>query len=382
MQFTYSNPTRIHFGQNQIKAITDEIPSHTKVLVAYGGGSIKKNGIYDQVEAALSDHEWIEFPGIEANPKVETLDKAVEICRKEKVDFLLAVGGGSVIDGVKYIAAATLYEGVGWDILEQKHTFSEALPLGVVLTLPATGSESNPASVVSNGATGDKLSFYNPAVYPKFAILDPDVMKSLPERQIINGLVDAWVHICEQYLTRSTGAMVQDGYAEALLRNLTVLAHQYDKRDTDDWRANLMWVANQALNGLIGLGVPHDWSTHMIGHELTARYGVDHARSLSIIQPSLLRNQLSYKREKLEQMGKAVFNLKDGDDLAERTIKAIETFYQDLGMPIQLSDYNEDKARAITAVVSQLKKHGFVQLSENQSITLEKTREILEEAFV
>ena len=303
MKFSYVNPTQIHFGQGQIDAIATAIPQDQKVLVIYGGGSIKTNGVYDQVVTALSNHSWIEFSGVEPNPTVETLDKAVAIAKAENVDYILAVGGGSVIDGSKYVAAATKYDGNGWDILIGKHTVTEAVALGAILTLPATGSESNSGAVITQKSTQTKLPFMAAAVQPKFAVLDPDSMKTLPERQLTNGLVDAWVHTCVQYLTMPVGAMVQDGYAETLLRNLLVLGEQYENRDNNEWRSNLMWTANQALNGLIGTGVPHDWATHMIGHELTALYHVDHARSLSIIEPSLLRNQVEVKRAKLELMG-------------------------------------------------------------------------------
>ncbi|PMH43784.1 aldehyde reductase [Vibrio sp. 10N.286.49.B3] len=381
MQFSYVNPTQIHFGQGQIAAITNAISNESKVLVVYGGGSIKNNGVYDQVTAALSNHTWSEFSGIEPNPTKETLDKAVAIVKEQDIDFILAVGGGSVIDGSKYIAAAAQYAGDGWDILQGKASVNAATPIGAILTLPATGSESNQGAVITRAETKDKLAFMSPLVQPKFAVMDPDVMKTLPERQLINGILDAWVHTCEQYLTTPTGAMVQDGYAETLLKNLLTLGAQYDQRDNDAWRANLMWTANQALNGLIGSGVPQDWATHMIGHELTAQWHVDHARSLVIVQPSLLRNQMEFKRAKLEQMGRNVFNLSASDDLAERTVDAIEQFYLSLNVPTKLSGYAESKTEAIDIVTNQLTAHGFTKLGENQSITIDKTREILNEAF-
>ncbi|EHU5193566.1 iron-containing alcohol dehydrogenase [Vibrio parahaemolyticus] len=378
MNFSYVNPTKIFFGQQQIAAIKDAIPADQKVLVIYGGGSIKKNGVYDQVAEALTGHEWSEFYGVEPNPTKETLDKAVAIVKDQNIDFILAVGGGSVIDGSKYVAAASKYDGDGWDIMIGKHQVTEATPLAAILTLPATGSESNMGAVITKAETQDKLPFMSPAVQPKFAVLDPDVMKTLPERQLINGIVDAWVHVCEQYITLPTGAMVQDGYAETLLKTLKMLGEQFAERDDDQWRANLMWSANQALNGLIGSGVPHDWATHMIGHELTALWGVDHARSLAIIQPSLLRNQMQFKRAKLEQMGRNVFGLESGDDLAERTIEAIEAFYNQLGVATQLDNYGESREQAIDAIIDQLNKHGMTVLGENQAITLERSREILE----
>ncbi|EGR2713335.1 TPA: iron-containing alcohol dehydrogenase [Vibrio parahaemolyticus] len=378
MNFSYVNPTKIFFGQQQIAAIKDAIPVDQKVLVIYGGGSIKKNGVYDQVAEALTGHEWSEFSGVEPNPTKETLDKAVAIVKDQNIDFILAVGGGSVIDGSKYVAAASKYDGDGWDIMIGKHQVTEATPLAAILTLPATGSESNMGAVITKAETQDKLPFMSPAVQPKFAVLDPDVMKTLPERQLINGIVDAWVHVCEQYITLPTGAMVQDGYAETLLKTLKTLGEQFAERDDDQWRANLMWSANQALNGLIGSGVPHDWATHMIGHELTALWGVDHARSLAIIQPSLLRNQMQFKRAKLEQMGRNVFGLESSDDLAERTIEAIEAFYHQLGVATQLESYDESREQAIDAIIDQLNKHGMTVLGENQAITLERSREILE----
>ncbi|HHF0481117.1 TPA: iron-containing alcohol dehydrogenase [Vibrio antiquarius] len=378
MNFSYVNPTKIFFGQKQIAAIKEAIPSEQKVLVVYGGGSIKKNGVYDQVSEALEGHEWLEFSGVEPNPTKETLDKAVAMVKEHGVDFILAVGGGSVIDGSKYVAAASKYDGDGWDIMTGKHQVTEATPLAAILTLPATGSESNMGAVITKKETQDKLPFMSPAVQPKFAVLDPDVMKTLPERQLINGIVDAWVHVCEQYLTLPTGAMVQDGYAETLLKTLKTLGEQFAERDDDMWRANLMWSANQALNGLIGSGVPQDWATHMIGHELTALWGVDHARSLAIVQPSLLRNQMQFKRPKLEQMGRNVFGLEAGDDLAERTIEAIEAFYHQLDVATKLENYGESREQAIDAIIEQLNKHGMTVLGENQAITLERSREILE----
>jgi NADP-dependent alcohol dehydrogenase len=380
MKFSYVNPTQIHFGQGQISTIATSIPKNKKVLVIYGGGSIKKNGVYDQVTEALKDHSWTEFSGVEANPIVETLDKAVIIAKEQAIDYILAVGGGSVIDGSKYVAAAAMYEGNGWDILIGKHVVTEAIPLGAILTLPATGSESNSGSVITQKSTQTKLPFMSSAVQPKFAVLDPDSMKTLPERQLMNGLVDAWVHVCEQYLTTATGAMVQDGYAEVLLKNLLTLAEQYDNRDNNEWRSNLMWTANQALNGLIGSGVTHDWATHMIGHELTALYHVDHARSLSIIQPSLLRNQIEAKRAKLEQLGKNVFGLEASADLAERTIVEIETFYHSVQVPTQLTEHGDDKASAVNTIIKQLETHGMVALGESQAITLDVSRKILENA--
>ncbi|WP_234496570.1 iron-containing alcohol dehydrogenase [Vibrio maritimus] len=380
MKFSYVNPTVIHFGQGQIEQISHSIPKDSKVLVIYGGGSIKKNGVYDQVATALKDHQWSEFSGVEANPTKETLDKAIEIVKSENINYLLAVGGGSVIDGTKYVAAASLHDGDSWDLITGKYKPEAALPLGVVLTLPATGSESNMGAVVTKKATQEKLGFLSPTVRPAFAVLDPDAMKTLPERQLINGLVDAWVHVCEQYITSPTGHMVQEGYAEVLLRNLLDLGKAFEQRD-DAWRANLMWTANQALNGLIGTGMPQDWATHMIGHQLTALWDVDHARSLAIIQPSLLRSQMEFKKGKIEQMGRNVFGLTDSDDLAERTIQAIEAFYASLNVDTQLSEVQGDKSEAVDAVIKKLEDYGYLKLGENQAISIDVSRRILEQAL-
>ncbi|EGA70825.1 uncharacterized oxidoreductase [Vibrio sinaloensis DSM 21326] len=381
MQFTYVNPTQIFFGQGQIASIKQAVANQNKVLVIYGGGSIKRNGVYDQVASALEGIEWTEFSGVEPNPTKETLDKAVKIVKEQNIDFILAVGGGSVIDGSKYVAASAKYDGDGWDILTGAHQVSDAVAIGAILTLPATGSESNMGAVITKAETQTKLAFLSPFVQPKFAVLDPDVMKTLPEKQLLNGVVDAWVHVCEQYLTSDHGAMVQDGYAETLLKTLKSLGERFEDRDNDAWRANLMWSANQALNGLIGSGVPQDWATHMIGHEMTALWGVDHARSLAIVQPSLLRNQIEVKRAKLEQMGVNVFGLEQTSDLAERTISAIEDFYKSLNVETQFSDYESSKEDAIEAVITQLSEHGMVQLGEKQQISLEHSREILANAI-
>ncbi|MEP7706411.1 iron-containing alcohol dehydrogenase [Paraglaciecola sp. 25GB23A] len=379
MKFSFLNPTKIEFGQGQIASIKNNIPADSKVLVIYGGGSIKKNGVYEQVVAALAQHNWQEFSGVEPNPTAETLDKAVAIVKEQGIDFILAVGGGSVIDGSKYIAAAALYDGGAWDIMTGKHKVTKAVAIGAILTIPATGSESNGASVVTKAATHDKLAFMSPFVFPKFAVMDPEVMVTLPQRQLANGVVDAFVHVCEQYLTFPAGAMVQDGYAEALLKNLTVLAANFKHQD-QAWRANLMWTANQALNGLIGAGVAQDWATHMIGHELTALYGVDHARSLAIIQPSLLRNQMEHKKAKLEQMGRNVFGLKQSDELAEQTIQAMEALYHSVDVATQLTEHGTDKNTAVEAILKQLTKHGLLKMGEHQAITLENSRVILEAA--
>ncbi|KZL06238.1 iron-containing alcohol dehydrogenase [Pseudovibrio sp. Ad26] len=370
MKFNYQNPTKLLFGQGKISEIRDQVPTGSRILLAYGGGSIKANGVYEQVLSALEGFAVVEFSGIEANPRFETLEKAVELVKEQKLNFILAVGGGSVVDGCKFVAAAAHYDGDHWDIPSGKHRIQKATPLASVLTLPATGSESNGNSVITRKSTGEKLAFGSPLVFPVFSVLDPDTMKSLPERQLKNGLVDAFVHVCEQYLTFPTGALVQDGYAEALLRTLVQLGKSYPERDTDEWRANLMYAANQGLNGLISCGVPQDWATHQIGHELTACFGIDHAQTLSIIQPSLLRSQIELKRAKLEQMGTTVFALPPSEDLAEKTVDAIEEFYQQLAMPIRLSDANITDQNDIDTLMHIIESRDFLQaIGEHGKIT-------------
>ncbi|APW64500.1 MULTISPECIES: iron-containing alcohol dehydrogenase [Arcobacteraceae] len=376
--YDYSNPTAIHFGKGQIASIVKHINKDNKILVVYGGGSIKKNGVYDEVSKALNDFDWIEFSGVEANPSYETLSKAVELAKKEKVDFILGVGGGSVIDGSKYIAAAALYDEDGWAFLDGSAIIEKALPLGAVLTLPATGSESNGNAVVSKKSTNEKRFFGSPFVYPKFAVLDPSVMSTLSDRQLANGLVDAFVHTCEQYLTCPNTSLLHDGYAQTILKGLFTLANTWDNRKDPIWEENLMLLANQALNGFIGSGVAQDWATHMIGHELTAFYGVDHAQSLAVVQPSLLRVMIEQKSEKIAQMGENVFGIKNDN---EAVIVAIEKMYQSVGVTTNLNDYESVDDKVIETIIPSLKAHGMTAIGENQNITLDICEKILKMAM-
>lgn len=376
--FDYHNPTRIHFGVDSFSRLRESLPCAARVLLLYGGGSIKRNGVYDEVRRALAgvdDIELVEFGGVEANPTLETLLRAVEIVRADKLDFILAVGGGSVCDGAKFIACAVPYAGDPWDIVAGRHVVAEALPVGVVLTLPATGSESNAGAVVTRLATQEKRVFFAPPARPRFAILNPRVMDSLPDRQLENGLVDAFVHVCEQYLTYPVGALVQDGYAEAVLRALKTLADNFAGRRQPDWAHNLMWAANQALSGIIGVGVPQDWATHRIAVELTALYAIDHGRTLAIIQPSLLRETVDAKRAKLEQMGRKVFGLADAR--AEDTIAAIEALYRSINMPLRLSDAGVRDADAAQRVFAALRAHGTASLGGHAALDEAKTRRIV-----
>lgn len=381
--FSFHNPTRILFGEGQIANLTPLLPKGSKILLTYGGGSIKQNGVYEQVIKALAGFDVTEFAGIEPNPAYETCMKAVEIVKQQGIDFILAVGGGSVVDGSKFIAAAACYDGDGWDILTRQTKVKKAIPLACVLTLPATGTESNSGSVITRYSTKQKLSFMSPHVYPQFAVLDPTVTYSLPPRQIANGAVDAYVHIIEQYLTYPVQAAVQDRFAEGLLLTLLEYGPKSLAQPTNyDVRANLMWAATMALNGLIGVGVPQDWATHMIGHELTALYGLDHAQTLAIVLPALLQQQRTQKRDKLLQYGRRVFGLEHQDEerLIDEAISHTRAFFEQMGVPTRMADYGI-QADAVDKLVAQLEKNHLVKIGEHGDITADVVRAILKAAL-
>ncbi|MBQ4889032.1 iron-containing alcohol dehydrogenase [Shewanella sp. MMG014] len=384
LNFSFQNNTKILFGENQISAISQEIPADAKVLMVYGGGSIKSNGVYQQVTEALKDHTWFEFSGVEPNPQYDTLMKAQAIIEAENIDYLLAVGGGSVVDGVKFIAAAAKFEGQDpWDIVAKGASVKQALPIGAVLTLPATGSESNGGSVITRD--GNKLPFGSPLVRPLFAVLDPSVTLSLSDRQISNGVIDAYIHIMEQYLTYSVNGKVQDRFSEGLLQTLIeegpkALAAE-TKQDLEV-RANIMWSATMALNGLIGAGVPQDWSTHMIGHELTASHGIDHARTLSIVLPAVMKVRRVQKHDKLVQYAERVFGITTGTDeqKIDQAILATEAFFKRMQVPIRLGDIDLGTDQ-VDVMVNALEKHGMTKLGEHGDIDLTVSREILTTAL-
>lgn len=377
--FSFHNPVKILFGEGQIAKIAREIPADARILVTYGGGSIKANGVYDQVMQALSGREVREFGGIEANPRYETLMRAVNVAREEQVDFLLAVGGGSVLDGTKFIAAAVPFAGEPWSILADRAPVTAALPLGAVLTLPATGSEMNAFSVVSREATKEKLGFFSPLVYPRFSVLDPTTTYSLPPRQIGNGVVDAFVHTVEQYLTYPAGAPLQDRFAEGVLLTLIEEGPKTLAEPRNyDARANVMWCATMALNGLIGVGVPQDWATHGIGHELTALFGLDHAQTLAVVLPSLLTVQKAGKLDKLVQYAERVWDIRQGspEQKAELAIVSTRAFFEAMGVKTRLSEYGV-AADQLGAVPERLAARGPIALGEHGDIDGEKVREIL-----
>lgn len=383
--FDLHTPTRILFGKNSIAQLRAQIPEGSRVLITYGGGSVKKTGVLDQVYDALKGLDVLEFGGIEPNPSYETLMKAVDVARKENVTFLLAVGGGSVLDGTKFIAAAAHYpDGVDpWEILQTSgNKITSAIPMGSVLTLPATGSESNKGAVISRRATGDKQAFHSPFVQPVFAVLDPVYTYTLPPRQVANGVVDAFVHTVEQYITYPVNAKVQDRFAEGILLTLVEDGPKaLSEPENYDVRANVMWAATMALNGLIGAGVPQDWATHMLGHELTAMHGLDHAQTLAVVLPSLLNIKRNEKRARLLQYAERVWNITEGSEDAriDAAIAATRDFFEQMGVPTTLSGYGLDGS-SIPGLLAKLEEHGMTKLGEHKDITLDVSRKIYEAA--
>lgn len=375
--FDFYNPVKILFGEGKIDQLSNEIPKDASILIIYGGGSIKKNGVYDKIKTALKGYKVSEFGGVEPNPVWETLMKAVEIIKKDKIDFLLAVGGGSVLDGTKYIAAASLFNGDPWDILKKGAKVEKALPLGTILTLPATGSEMNSGGVITRASTKEKLVFGSPLLFPKFSILDPTTTYSLPKKQVANGLVDAFVHTTEQYLTYPSNSPIQDKYSESILTTLTEIAPQVLSTEDYQARANFMWSCTMALNGLIGAGVPSDWATHMIGHELTAFFGLDHGVTLAIVLPSLLREMKEDKHEKLLQYGQRVWGITKGTE-SERVNEAInktESFFNSVGIKTKLSEYGITVDQ-LSPIFERFQKRQW-KLGERKNITPERIEIIL-----
>jgi len=377
--FEYKNPVKVIFGKDTISKVAIEIPKKAKIMLTYGGGSIKQNGVYNQVMNALKGDEIIEFGGIEVNPHYETCMKAVEIVKSENIDFLLSVGGGSVLDATKFIAAAALYKhGDPWNILAKRGPVENAIPIGAVLTLPATGSEMNGNSVITRVSTLEKMAFSSPKVMPQFSILDPECVFTLPDKQVANGIVDAFVHVMEQYLTFDVNSPLQDRFAESILTTLIeegpkVLANRNDY----DAAANFMWNATMALNGLIGVGVPQDWATHQIGHELTAFHGIDHARTLAIVLPGVMKIKRNEKKDKILQYGKRIWGITTGtdDEKIDAAIAKTIEFFESVGLPSTLPDYNVPK-ESVTKIVARFEKRRY-KLGEKADIGYQEIEQIL-----
>lgn len=380
--FTFQNPTKLIFGRGMIAKISNEIPANATIMMTYGGGSIFGNGVYNQVKEALKGRQVIEFGGIEANPEYDTLMKAVKMCRAEKVDFLLAVGGGSVIDGTKFIATALKYDGDPWEFLLDPSRAVDAIPLGAILTLPATGSEMNNGAVVSRRELDLKLAFHNPKTYPKFSVLDPTACYSLPKKQVVNGIVDSFAHVLEQYLTFDNKAMVMDRWAEGLLMTLIELAPElYAKHDDYDTMANFMVAATMALNGYVAWGVAQDWTTHMIGHELTALHGLDHGVTLAIVYPGVMNVMRDEKKDKLIQYAERVWGLTSGSDQEkiDGVIARTEAFFNSLGIKTRLSEYGIGRD-TISTIAGRMKDRGW-KLGEHGTVTPDKVEKILNRAL-
>ncbi|MGL1958471.1 MAG: iron-containing alcohol dehydrogenase [Colwellia sp.] len=378
--FDYYNPTHIIFGQNRLAELTKLIPENAKVMVLFGGGSVVKFGTLDKVKSGLGKRKIVEFGGIEPNPQFDTLMKAVDIIRTENIDFLLAVGGGSVMDGTKFIALAANIEKDHSQLLlkgVEQTQVKEALPLGCIVTLPATGSEMNTFGVITYKQ--QKYPFSSPLVFPKFSFLDPDLTLTLPKEQVANGVADAFIHVIEQYLTKTENAKVQDKFSEGLLTTLIEDGPiTYHDNTNIEARKNFMWAATSALNGLIGVGVTQDWSTHMIGHEMTAMFNIAHGRTLAIILPSLLRERKVEKRAKLLQFAERVWNISTGtdDEKIDEAINNTESFFNSLGIITQLSHYGIDDS-GIATLVENMKKMGLTNLSETGDLTLTIVAKIL-----
>jgi NADP-dependent alcohol dehydrogenase len=387
LNFELYNPVNYIFGKDQIAKLSELVPANSKVLMAFGGGSIFKNGVYEQVKNALKGFEIVEFGGIEPNPRFETLMKAVQIIREQKIDFILAVGGGSVIDGVKFISAAVNFDGNEEDILRKRILFKDTnavVPFGTVLTLPATGSEMNSGAVVTIEATQEKLTLGGSALFPKFSIVDPTVIISLPKRQLQNGVVDAFTHVMEQYLTFPHDALLQDRFAESILKTLIEVGPSVVENPSDyKLASNFVWSATMALNGLIQKGVPSDWATHMIGHELTALYEIDHARTLAIIGPNLYKVMFETKKDKLAQYGERVWNISRNtvDETAHQAIEKTIEFFHIMGMKTKISENAENIENTADFIVNRFEERNWLGLGEKQNITLEKVREIVEMSY-
>ncbi|MDX1277236.1 iron-containing alcohol dehydrogenase [Oceanihabitans sediminis] len=383
--FDFKNPTKIIFGKDTIQQLENEIPKDAKVLLLYGGGSIKKNGIYDQVKTALAKVDVMEFGGIPANPEYATLMNALKVIKEEKITYLLAVGGGSVIDGTKFLSAAALFEGdTPWDILTNNIRTEKGMPFGTVLTLPATGSEMNSGAVITRAETKEKLAMGGPGLFPEFSILDPQVIKSIPTRQLANGITDAFSHVLEQYMTYPIDALLQDRFAESILQTLIEVAPKVLKDPTDyKAAANFMWSCTMALNGLIQKGVPTDWSVHAIGHELTALFGIDHARTLAIIAPSHYKFNFDDKKAKLAQYAERVWNIKEGsvDNKANAAIEKTEAFFNELGIDTKLSDYTKGYEGTAEKISQRFTERGWLGLGEHKTLSPDKVEKIVKMAY-
>jgi len=339
--FEFQNPTKLIFGKGTITQLATALPKKEKILVTFGGGSAMQNGVYEQVCQALQGFDYVEFWGIEPNPTVETLREAIALGKQEKVTYILAVGGGSVIDGTKLIASAIPYAGDAWELVRRPSKIGKMIPFASVLTLPATGSEMNSGSVISNAETQEKYAFFSS--FPQFSILDPIVTFSLPDAQIAYGIADTFIHVLEQYLTVPDESSLMDRWSEGIMQTLIELAPRIKADKTDyDAMSEFMLCATMALNGFIAMGVSQDWATHLIGHEITALHGTTHEQTLSIVILSTMQVMREQKKAKLLQYGSRVFHINEGTDIQriDKTIEVTEQFFRSIGLATKLHELN------------------------------------------
>jgi NADP-dependent alcohol dehydrogenase len=416
--FTFQNTTKLIFGRGTIARLANEIPAGARLMLTFGGGSgrngdsesagkpsssqatevgagkiasVKLNGVYDQVVQALKGREYVEFWGIEPNPRVETLRKAVALGKEKNIDFLLAVGGGSVADGTKLIASSIRNAVDPWEIVRNENKLGEVLPFGTVMTLPATGSEMNRGAVISNDATGEKFAFNSR--YPEFSILDPETTFSLPDKQIAYGICDTFVHVIEQYLTVAGESPLMDRWAEGIMLTLIETAPKiHADRHNYNAMADYMLSATMGLNGFIAMGVTQDWATHSIGHELTALHGISHGQTLAIVLPALMRVMKRQKLEKILQYGLRVWGISEAtsgtseagaventlatkEQLADAAIDRTEQFFRSLGLATRLCELNVSE-ETIAEIERRFTERGTI-LGEGRNIDAAKTKEIL-----
>lgn len=374
--FIYYNPTKLVFGKGQIARLPKLIPADKRIMITFGGGSAKRNGVYDQVVKALEGRHFIEFWGIEANPSVETLRKAIALGKEHKVDFLLAVGGGSVIDGTKLVSAGLLYDGDAWELV-LKGSYDRTVPLASVLTMAATGSEMNNGAVISCYETQEKYAFFSNN--PVFSILDPETLFTLPTRQIACGLADTYVHVLEQYLTTPGQSRLMDRWSEGILHTVVEVAPKVlgETRDYDTM-SEYMLSATLALNDMIRMGVREDWATHMIGHELTALHGLTHGATLAIVINGTLRTLREQKRGKLLQYGERIWGITMGteEERVEAAIAATESFFRSLGLSTHLSE--EGIGEETIAEIERRFNASGVHYGEAENVDGAMARRILE----
>jgi alcohol dehydrogenase YqhD (iron-dependent ADH family) len=379
--FTFQNPTKLIFGKDQLEQLKTEVPKYgKKVLLVYGGGSIKRNGLYQKVTSMLEEigSRVFELPGVEPNPRITTARKGVEICKQEGIEFLLAVGGGSVIDCTKLIAAGAKYDGDPWDLVIKKAIAKEALPFGTVLTLAATGSEMNAGSVITNWETNEKYGWGSPVTFPKFSILDPVNTYTVPKNQTIYGIVDMMSHTLEHYLHLEENTEYQDRMAESLLITVMETAPKLlNDLENYDYRSTILYCGTMALNGMISMGFQGDWATHNLEHAVSAVYDIPHGGGLAILFPNLMRHNLHVKPERFKQLAVRVFGVdpegKSAEEAGLEGIQKLREFWSSIGAPSRLADYNIDDSK-LDLMADRAMKNGefghFAKLNRDDCLAI------------